>query len=121
MCIRDSYNLTRELGGALGLASLGTIMNERLHFHWSRLIEDVNTARPAIQHFLDVQTDRLGGLITGDPGHAALKLLAGKVQREALVLTYNDALILIGILFVLALLLIPLVKNPRATPFTPDH
>ena len=36
------YNLTRDLGGALGLATIGTVMNERLHFHWNRLIENIN-------------------------------------------------------------------------------
>ena len=36
------YNLTRDLGGAIGLATIGTVMNERLHFHWNRLIEDIN-------------------------------------------------------------------------------
>jgi DHA2 family multidrug resistance protein len=39
------YNLTRDLGGAIGLATIVTIMNERLHFHWNRLIEDINPAR----------------------------------------------------------------------------
>ena len=53
------YNLMRDLGGALGLASIGTIMNNRVHFHWNRLIEAVNPARPAVQHFLDAQTARL--------------------------------------------------------------
>ena len=52
------YNLTRDLGGAIVLALLGTVMNGRLHFHWNRLIEDVNPARPAVQHFLDMQTNR---------------------------------------------------------------
>ena len=40
------YNLMRNLGGAIGLAVLGTVMNDRLHFHWNRLIEAVNPARP---------------------------------------------------------------------------
>src|SRR6516165_9031403 len=46
------YNLMRDLGGAIGLASIGTIMNARLHFHWNRLIEDINPARAAVQQFL---------------------------------------------------------------------
>jgi DHA2 family multidrug resistance protein len=115
------YNLTRELGGALGLATLGTVMNERLHFHWNRLIEDVNAARPAVQQFLDAQSSRLDSLIPGDPAHAAVKLLARTVEREALVLTYNDALLLIGITFIAALMLMPLVRNPRATVLTSEH
>jgi DHA2 family multidrug resistance protein len=107
------YNLTRDLGGAIGLAVLGTIMNTRLDFHWNRLIEDINPARPAVQQFLDTQANRLDPMIAGDPAHAALALLAQLVQREALVLTYNDALLTLGAVFACALLLMPLVKAPR--------
>jgi DHA2 family multidrug resistance protein len=114
------YNLTRDLGGAIALAALGTVMIDRLHFHWNRLIEDVNPARPAVQHFLDMQTSRLDPLISGDSSHAALQLLAGAVQREALVLTYNDALMLLGVAFAFSLVLMPLVKNPR-TVLTADR
>ena len=114
------YNLTRDLGGAIGLAVLGTIMNSRLNFHWSRLIEDINPARPAVQHFLDMQANRLDPLVPGDPAHAALLLLGKLVQREALVMTYNDALMLLGATFAVALLLMPLVKSPR-TVLTADR
>ena len=115
------YNLTRDLGGAIGLATIVTIMNDRLHFHWNRLIEDINPARSAVQHFLDVQSGRLETLVPGDGGRAAVRLLANLVQREALVLTYNDALMLIGGLFVAALFMMPLVRRPRITPVSPGH
>lgn len=105
------YNLTRDLGGALGLATIGTIMNVRLHFHWNRLIEDVNPARPAVQHFLDVQTDRFSTLVPGDPHSVAVRLLASVVQREALVLTFNDVILMLGILFVVGLMMLPLVRS----------
>jgi DHA2 family multidrug resistance protein len=107
------YNLTRDLGGAIALATIGTLMNQRLHFHWNRLIEDINPARPAVQHFLDMQAGRLDALVPGDPGRAAVKLLADLVQREALVMTYNDAIMMVGGLFVAGLLLMPLVNRPR--------
>jgi MFS transporter, DHA2 family, multidrug resistance protein len=108
------YNLTRDLGGALGLATIGTVMNDRLHFHWNRLIEDINPARPAVQQFLETQMSRFDSLIPGDPARAALKLLAGLVQREALVMTYNDAFLLIGAAFVIGVALMPLVRRPRS-------
>jgi MFS transporter, DHA2 family, multidrug resistance protein len=107
------YNLTRDLGGAIALATIGTLMNNRLHFHWSRLIEDINPARPAVQHFLDMQANRLDALVPGDTGRAAVKLLADLVQREALVMTYNDAIMMVGCLFVVGLFLMPLVNRPR--------
>ena len=115
------YNLTRDLGGAIALATIGTVMNNRLHFHWNRLIEDINPARPAVQHFLDMQSNRLDALVPGDTGRAAVKLLANLVQREALVMTYNDAIMLICSLFVAALFMMPLVRRPRTTPVSPGH
>jgi len=115
------YNLTRDLGGAIVLATIGTVMNNRLHFHWNRLIEDINPARPAVRHYLDMQTNHLDPLVRGDTGRAAVKLLANMVQREALVLTYNDAIMLVGGLFVAALFMMPLVRRPRATPVSPGH
>jgi hypothetical protein len=106
--------LRQNLGGAIGLATIVTIMNERLHFHWNRLIEDINPARASVQQFLDLQVNRFDPLIPGDPNHAAVKMLADLVRREALVLTYNDLLLLIGSLFIFALMLIPLVGRPRS-------
>lgn len=108
------YGLTRELGGAIALATIGTIMNNRLHFHWNRLIEDINPARSAVQQFLEAQTNRFDSLIQGDSTRAATKLLSNLVQREALVLTYNDVLILIGCVFVVAMMLMPLVRRQRS-------
>jgi DHA2 family multidrug resistance protein len=108
------YNLTRDLGGAIGLATIVTIMNDRLHFHWNRLIEDINPARASVQRFLELQVNRFDSLVPGDPNHAAMKMLANLVQREALVLTYNDLLLLIGSLFVFGLMLLPLVGRPRS-------
>src|SRR5690242_21535634 len=84
------YNLTRDLGGAIGLATIVTLMNERAHFHWNRLIENINPARPEVQRFLDAQAGRFDPMISGDSNLAAVKMLGRLVQREALVLTYND-------------------------------
>jgi len=115
------YGLTRDLGGAIALASVGTIMNGRMQFHWNRLVEDVNMGRPAVQHFIDAQTSRLESLIPGDAHHAAVKLLGDLVHREALVLAYNDMLLLIAGFFVFGLMLIPLVLRPRSVLTADGH
>jgi DHA2 family multidrug resistance protein len=107
------YNLTRDLGGALALASIGTIMNWRQHFHWNRLIENVNPARPAVQHFLDAKAAHFDPLVA-DSHRVALKLLANAVQREALVLTFNDVIMLLGATFAFGVVLLPLVRRRRS-------
>jgi MFS transporter, DHA2 family, multidrug resistance protein len=108
------YGLTRDLGGAISLASVGTIMNWRLDYHWNRLIEDINPARPVVQQFMDRQMQWLPYAIPGDPTRATLKLLGNLVQREALVLTYNDLFLLIGGFFVIGVLLMPTVRRARS-------
>jgi MFS transporter, DHA2 family, multidrug resistance protein len=108
------YNLMRNLGGALGLAGLGAVMNMRLHFHWNRLIESVNPARPAVQQWLDTQSNRFDPHFTGGGTPAAVKLLGQIVEREALVLTFNDVMLLIGSIFFIGLVMIPLLKRPSA-------
>jgi len=108
------YNLTRDLGGAIGLATIVTVMNARVNFHWSRLIENVNPARPVVRHYLEAQASRLDRMISGDSSRAAVKLLGNVVHREALVLTYNDLLLLIGGLFVIGVMLLPFVSRPRS-------
>jgi MFS transporter, DHA2 family, multidrug resistance protein len=115
------YGLTRDLGGAIALASVGTIMNNRMQFHWNRLIEDVNPARPAVQHFIEAQSSRLGALIPGDAHQAAVTMLGNLVQREALVLSYNDVLLLIGGFFVIGMMLMPLARRPRSVLTTDQH
>ena len=85
-----------------------------VHFHWNRLIEDLNPARPVVTQFLDSQTSRFEALIPGDSSVAVVKMLAKLAQREALVLTYNDLLLLIGALFVFGLILLPLVRPTRS-------
>ena len=115
------YNLTRDLGGAIGLAALGTVLTTRQQFHWNRLIESINPARRAVSHFLELQEGRLGDLANADPHHAAVKLLEGMVQREALVMSFNDALLLLGGIFAAALVLMPLVRTPRSALAADRH
>jgi hypothetical protein len=67
-----------------------------------------------VQQFLDAHANRFDSLISGDPGRAATKLLSSMAQREALVLTYNDVLLLLGALFVCGLMQLPLVRRPRS-------
>jgi DHA2 family multidrug resistance protein len=107
------YNLTRNLGGAIGLAAINTVLDERLALHWTRLADDINLARPTVQAFIDGAAARLGDVIGGDPHAAAIALLGRMVQRQAQVLTFNDAMLLMAAVFGGALLLMPLVRKPK--------
>ncbi len=108
------YNLMRNLGGAIGLGALNTVLIDRLALHYQRLAENVTAARPAAQGFLDSVAGRLGDMIPGDADLGALRHLSMLVTREATVLTFNDALLLMAGVFAFALLLMPLIRKPQA-------
>jgi DHA2 family multidrug resistance protein len=110
------YNLMRNLGGAIGLAAINTALTERLALHQARLAESVTAMKPAARAFLDGMTNKLTGMIPGDPALAALKELSLLVRREATVLTFADTLLMMAAVFAVALLLMPLVRKPRAAP-----
>jgi DHA2 family multidrug resistance protein len=64
--------------------------------------------------FLDGLSSRLGDMVSVDPDLAALRKLNDLVAREATVLTFNDALLLMAGVFACALLLMPLIRKPQA-------
>ncbi|WP_448188369.1 DHA2 family efflux MFS transporter permease subunit [Azospirillum sp. sgz301742] len=106
------YNLMRNLGGAIGLAAINTVMIDRSALHLNRVGDNFNMARPVVQDMLDGLAARFDGLVV-DPQAAAAKMLAGMVQREAMVLTFNDLFLVMAGVFAAALLFMPLVRKPQ--------
>ena len=46
------FNLMRNLGGAIGIAACGTILNDRTNLHFLRLAEHLNSGNPAMLQLL---------------------------------------------------------------------
>lgn len=111
------YNLMRNLGGAMGLAVINTLLVERGAHHLSYLTDNLTLSRPEVQAYIDRLAERLAdsvaGGLAGDPELMAMKMLFQLAQREALVMSFNDCLLLIGLTFGAALIFMPLVKKPR--------
>ena len=107
------YNLMRNLGGAIGLAAINTVITSRQQFHWNRLGAAVNPGRGVVRSFIDTMSAHVTGLLPGDPDKAAMKELAQIVYREATVLTLNDVLLLMAAVFAVALMFMPLVRKPQ--------
>ncbi len=109
------YNLMRNLGGAIGLACFNTMLIERFTLDAERLAEHVTLARPDVQAFLDQLSSRVGQLLPGDAELAAARMIMRLVEREATVLTFNDCLRVMALVFVAALALVPILRKPQVT------
>jgi MFS transporter, DHA2 family, multidrug resistance protein len=107
------YNLMRNLGGAIGLAAINTVLTDRLALHWARLGENLTLGNPQVQAFLENSGAAMGGRLGSNGDAGAVKLLAQMVYRQAEVMTIADTQVIMAAIFFGALLLIPLLKKPR--------
>jgi DHA2 family multidrug resistance protein len=113
------YNLTRNLGGAVGLAVINTVLNDRWDLHLSRLHDSVTWSRMRANETLTALGQAYGSL-GSDADRAAVKTLAGMVRKEALVLSFGDVFHLLTFLFIGMAVLTPFIKRPRAAGPSPD-
>jgi MFS transporter, DHA2 family, multidrug resistance protein len=115
------FNMMRNLGGAVGIAVCGAILNNETNRHFLRIATHLTPSNGAMEELLHGMTRRWGEALGGTvPGHAAaLSELWHLAYREASTLAYADAFRAIMIAFVVATLLAPLLRKvaaPKATP-----
>jgi len=106
------FNLMRNLGGAIGLAVINQVLNERTDLHIARLHERVNWGNATAIETLNMFTQRMQGM--GDAALMAMKQLSQIVHRQAAVMGYGDAFFLLTIFYVALSLLVLLLKAPSA-------
>ncbi|MGJ0484972.1 MAG: DHA2 family efflux MFS transporter permease subunit [Methylomicrobium sp.] len=108
------YNLTRNLGGAIGLAVANTLMICLNKEHYALLRAHVTPGSPQTQALLGGLQKRLADAGMPDAESAALKQLYGMVMREAEVLTLNTMFHILALVIFFALLLMPWVNKVSA-------
>src|SRR5581483_8738209 len=104
------FNLTRNLGGAVGLALLNTVLNDRTDLHISRLHEAVTFANGAANETLATLANRFAG--AGEAQAMALKQLTMMVHQQAVVMAFADVFALLTVLFVVLAGLGIVMKRP---------
>jgi DHA2 family multidrug resistance protein len=119
------FNLMRNLGGAIGIAVCGTILNDRTNLHFLRIAEHLTAANIAMQNAMNGMAVRYGQAL-GDPLHghaAALKSLWLLAYREAQVETFADAYLAIAVCFAIAVVMVPLMRKvePPKAPSPAGH
>ncbi|RZU36824.1 DHA2 family multidrug resistance protein [Fluviicoccus keumensis] len=108
------FNLTRNIGGAIGLACINTIMDWRFAFHWQHLAALTDPARAPVQAMLAGSGAAMQGELGGQSGAAAIALLQQKIRLQATTLAFNDMTMLLSGLILSVLLLLPLIQKVQA-------
>jgi DHA2 family multidrug resistance protein len=113
------FNLTRNLGGAVGLAVINEVLNDRTDLHISRLQERVNWGNASAVETLNNFTQRLQGM--GDAALMAMKQLSQIVHRQAVVMGYGDAFFMLTVFYLSLSVLVLLLKKPASASAEPAH
>ena len=108
------FNLMRNLGGAIGLALIDTVLEQRTPVHIASLVMRLQAGDASAARLVGLPTERFTGVPIGDVDAATRDLVAPLVERAGLVAAFNDAWLLIGGLTALSLLLL-LWRAPSRT------
>ncbi len=109
------FNLTRNLGGAVGLAIINTLITQRSDEHYARLSEHVQWGNPeAISQMNNIAANyNAHGM---DGATIAIQKLAGMVRQQAAVMSFSDVFLLLTGLFFALIFMVMMIQKPQAVP-----
>jgi DHA2 family multidrug resistance protein len=109
------FNVTRNLGGAGGLALINTLLNNRTDLHLARLREQVAWGRAGVEETLASMTQAFSTL-GSNASAAALKQMSLIVRQQSTVMAFGDVFLALTVVFVSLVVLAPLMRRPRMGP-----
>ncbi|MBV8653397.1 MAG: DHA2 family efflux MFS transporter permease subunit [Alphaproteobacteria bacterium] len=114
------FNLMRNLGGAISIAIIDTILHWRPPVHVAELVRRLEAGDPETARFVGLPLDRFHNLPMGPVDEATKQFVQPLVERAAAVASFNEAFLALGVFFLLSLLVLPLLRQPR-TAEVPHH
>lgn len=109
------FNMMRNLGGAVGIASLQTFLSKREQFHSNILTNSVSVFEEATRNRVARMTAYFMNHGVSDQAlaaHKAVVAIALKLRKQANIMAFSDTFFLLGVALVVALLATLLLKKP---------
>lgn len=109
------FNMMRNLGGAVGIASLQTFLSKREQFHSNILTNSVSVFEEATRDRVAKLTGYFMSHGVSDQAlatHKAVVAIALKLRKQANIMAFSDTFFLLGVALVIALLASLLLKKP---------
>ncbi len=119
------FNMMRNLGGAVGIAVCGAVLNDRTNLHFLDIASTLTPANGAMERLLAGMSRQLTPILgSATSGHlAALEQLRAIAYREASTMAYADAFRAIMVAFAVATPLVLFMKKVAvpAKPLVDSH
>jgi DHA2 family multidrug resistance protein len=115
-------NMMRQLGGSFGIATLTTLIHIRQSVHRNNLLTNINPYNNAFTQRLNMLTAAFEakGKSVIDAGHMAYAAIEGAVTRQSLLLTYDDAYWISGLVMLFSIPLLYLQPFKKAVKMPVD-
>ena len=109
------FNMTRQLGGSIGIALISTILSKRIHLHNTMITEHVNIYNPeTISRFNMFQQFFMSkGSPVDVAQNKALLVMNQIIFGQSIIMSYNDLFLLIAFVFALILPFILFLRDPK--------
>ena len=107
------YNLTRNLGGAIGLAVINNIIITKSDIFVQTMKDNMPLTSETARESIEMFENTLMGKVN-DPLLASYSILNGVIEKEALVMAINNVFFLVAILFCAGMVFIPFSTTPKA-------
>ena len=107
------FNLMRNLGGAVAIALIDTLLTEATPRHAAALVTRLEAGDVAAARLVGLPTALFRGHAMGPVDPITKAMIAPIVQRAALAQSFNEAWLILGSFFLLMALLLPFVRHRR--------
>jgi DHA2 family multidrug resistance protein len=109
------FNMMRNLGGAVGIAVLQTLLTKREQYHSNVLTQPISLFEQATRNRIEQLTQYFMNHGVADhaaAAHRAIVALGKIVQKQAFVMAFSDTFYLLGVAMIIALIATLLLKKP---------
>jgi DHA2 family multidrug resistance protein len=110
------FNMMRNLGGAVGIALLQTLLTKREQYHSNMLMQSVSLLEQATRTRIEQLTQYFmnhGVVDHAEASHRALVAIGRVVQKQAFILAFSDTFYLLGAALIVALVAVAMLKKPN--------
>jgi DHA2 family multidrug resistance protein len=105
------FNLMRNLGGAIGIALVDTIVQQRTTVHANKLISSLQAGDPHAASTVGLPPALFQGHAMAPVGDTLKQMIAPMVKRAALTQSLNEGWVLLATLFLSSFVVIALLKR----------
>jgi MFS transporter, DHA2 family, multidrug resistance protein len=115
------FNMMRNMGGSVGIATLSTLVTRREQFHSVRIGETVTLLTPQVlARISSLKSMLMGKGLDPTTAHStALTILNGEVRTQSFIMAYSESFLVVGVILFAscgALIFLPKPAKGRGAP-----